>query len=173
MVTSYIIHTLILLYLLSISPNNQLLWKHLMENKVPPTAFLSCFNSRFSECRMLHASMVVQSTSTSFESSLLFPLKSLRSSQFWARSRVNGRSRARLFFVSIFFFLRASNGCPLKRKSWRRGSIPQISEKMHTSCAFSLKTTMPWLSFYKYVLLKKLKSTTIQLWWKCNLAKVK
>ena len=88
--------------------------------KEPPTALVSCCNSFLLNCFMFHASMVVQSTFTSFESSLFFNLKGLGLSLPSALvQRVYGRSfcgRASFFrfqFRSTLSFFR----------NWRRDSI--------------------------------------------------
>ena len=89
-----------------------------------PTALISCCNSRF-----LNASCLSRPPTTSFSLSLFFSLSffnshpsnrvscsrltSLRSSPIcWARSRVNGHSRARLCFVSNLFDLNCFEMAP-------------------------------------------------------------
>ena len=69
-----------------------------------------------------------------------------------ARSRITGRSRARLSFFVRFqiclFFLRASNGRPLhKRKSWRRVSIFCPSANTYCEASINPQDHGAWVSF--------------------------
>ena len=95
---------------------------------------LSCFLAAtlFLECFMLHASWSFTPQLTSFKSSLLFPLKSLKSSpnSIFSSKLAHHRSFAgKPFFPSrLQCLLFARQGHTLK-KSWRRDSIPLTSEK--------------------------------------------
>ena len=127
-----------------------------------PTCFRFFGNA---SCFMLQASVVVQFTIHNSHPLnrvlFLFTLKSLRSSpRFRARSRVSGRSRARLisFFVSFpnSFLLRASRSFVLQKRGWRRGSISRPSEFILTNKPIK----PPWLDklflFFKQLAFIKL-----------------
>ena len=174
MITSYIIHTLILYYFFSPSLLfDQLLVKHSMKMSLQLLCFLAA--TLFLECFLFHASMVIQFTFTSFESSLFFPLTSLGSSlRFWARSRVIGRSRACLFlfrfqilfaFLSLFFL-------SLARKKLATGFDPSPLRISRSCRLLTPKTTVPWpvdhcYPFSLYLVLC-LIGFELRLYWGCR-----
>ena len=109
---------------------------------------------------------------TSFESSLLFTLKSLRSSLFpneCARVSVVVRRRAFCFFDLCFQirlpFLARLGGRSFRIKSWRRDSISRSSQFIHQKLT-NKPIKPPWLDWASGVCI--FMTVVINLYFLCN-----